>query len=378
MESLDDSALLRQYCDRHLDDAFAALVTRHINLVYSVALRQVGNPHHAEEIAQAVFIILAQKAGRLRHDKALSSWLFQTTHLTVKNFIRSEMRRHRREQEAHVQSMLEEPANTLWERIAPLLDSAVAALNEKDRHAVVLRFYEGRNLRDVGVALGTTEEAAKKRVSRALEKLRKILRRRGVSSTAGTIAETISANCVCAAPAILAKTVSAVAAARGAAASTSTLTLIKGALKLMAWSKAKTVVAIGVGVLLIAGTAVTVVKGLPQRSDLKTMQGAWSGYENGVRGKSSLVVQGTTLDFRGASPSEWYKATILLRQGTDPKQCVVTIADCPVPQFVGKISYGIYKIQDGTLTITANQPGYPATPATFQERGARTMVFRRN
>ena len=96
MESTDDSALLRQFADCQSEEAFAALVARHINLVYSVALRQVGNPQHAEEIAQAVFVILAKKARQLRHDRALSSWLFQTTRLTANNFIRSEVRRHHR------------------------------------------------------------------------------------------------------------------------------------------------------------------------------------------------------------------------------------------------------------------------------------------
>ena len=90
MQLTDDGALLRQYAENHSDEAFAALVKRHVNLVYSVALRQVGNPHHAEEISQAVFIILAKKAAALRHDKALSSWLFQATRLTANNFLRSE------------------------------------------------------------------------------------------------------------------------------------------------------------------------------------------------------------------------------------------------------------------------------------------------
>jgi len=378
METLDDSALLRQYCERHSEDAFAALVARHINLVYSVALRQVGNPHHAEEITQAVFIILAQKAGGLRHNRALSSWLFQTTHLTGKNFIRSEMRRHHREQEAYMQSIPEDDRSTLWDKIAPLLDSAVAALSETDRRAVVLRFYEGRSAREIGVALGTSEDAAKKRVSRALEKLQRIFLKRGVSSTAGTIGDTISANSVCAAPVALAGIVRSVAATKGAAASTSTLTLIKGALKLMAWTKAKTAVYVGVGVLIVVGTTLTAVKVLPHGSDLQSIQGTWSGHENGLRGASSLVLQGTNINFRGARPGEWYKATISLREDTSPKQCVVVIADCPAPKFVGKTSYGIYKIQNDTLTITANEPGNPVTPGTFQDRSARTMVFKRN
>src|SRR5580698_8349385 len=104
MQVMDDSALLRQYAENHSDEAFAALVARHINLVYSVALRNVGNPHEAGEITQIVFIILANKAAQLREAKALSTWLFQVTRLAANNFIRSESRRHHRETEAYMQS----------------------------------------------------------------------------------------------------------------------------------------------------------------------------------------------------------------------------------------------------------------------------------
>lgn len=255
----DDSVLLRQYAENHSDAAFTALVERHLNLVYSVALRQTGDPHDAREIAQAVFIILARKAGSLRHDKALSSWLFQTTRLAANNFIRSGIRRLRREQEAYMQSLLNEPTDDNWRRIAPVLDAAVGTLAEKDRRAILLRFYEGRNLLEVGAVLGASEDAAEKRVSRALEKLRKIFLKRGVDSTTAAIAGTISANSIQAAPAGLAKTISAVAVAKGAAASTSTLTLVKGALKIMAWTKTKITIVATAALLLTAGTA-TVVK----------------------------------------------------------------------------------------------------------------------
>src|ERR1043165_8255556 len=139
MHPTDDSALLRQYVENHSDEAFAALVTRHINLVYSVALRSVGDPHQAEEITQGVFILLAKKAAQLRHDRALSSWLFQATRLTASNFVRSEGRRHHREQEAYMQSLLDETGSDVWRQIAPLLDDAVAGLSDTDRRAIIDR-----------------------------------------------------------------------------------------------------------------------------------------------------------------------------------------------------------------------------------------------
>ena len=282
MEPPDDRTLLRQYAENHSDEAFGGLVARHINLVYSVALRQANNPQHAEEIAQAVFVILAQKAPALRHHEALSSWLFQTARLTASNFVRSEMRRRRREQEASMQSVLDESENQLWERIAPLLDTAVADLNEQDRRAIVLRFYEGRNLREVGVALGANEEAARKRVNRAVEKLQKFFQKNGVASTAEAIAGVISTNSVQAAPAMLAKAVTTLALAKSAAASTSTLTLIKGALKLMAWTKTKTAVAVAVMAVLGAGTTLLTIKTLQagrvaRLNALHDIQGIWEG-----------------------------------------------------------------------------------------------------
>jgi len=257
MEPEDDSALLRQFAENHSDEAFAELVARHVNLVYSVALRRAGHPQNAEEITQAVFIILAKKAAGLRHERALSSWLFQTTRLTAINFARSEIRRRHREEEAQMQTMLNESGGEVWPKIAPLLDDAVAALREKERRAIVLRFYEGRSLREVGLALGASEEAAKKRVGRALEKLRQFFAKRGVDSTTTAIAENISANSILVAPATLAKTATTAALAKGATASASTLTVIKGALKFMAWTKAKSGM-VGVIVIVFVLTATTV------------------------------------------------------------------------------------------------------------------------
>ncbi len=260
MQPQNDGALLRRYAEHLSDEAFAALVARHVNLVYSVALRSVGNSHQAEEVTQAVFIILAKKARQLRHDKALSSWLFQTTRLTANNFLRSETRRHRREQEAYMQSTLNQPGSDhAWPQIADLLDTAVAALREKDRRAIVLRFYEGRNLREIGAVLGASEEGAKKRVARALEKLQSFFSKHGVHSTTALIAGAISANSVHPAPSALAISVTAAATAKCAAASASTLILVKGALKLMTWTKIKTAFITGAVLLLAAGAATIVI-----------------------------------------------------------------------------------------------------------------------
>lgn len=257
MSELDDHDLLARYARENSQAAFAALVDRHIHLVHSVACRSVGNAHAAEEITQAVFIILAQKAGRISRKTILSGWLHQTARLTAANFLRGEIRRQKREQEAYMQSTLNQPDAGVWPHIAPLLDDALAKLGARDRDALVLRFFENKTFREVGIAAGIGEDAAKMRVSRALDKLRKIFTKHGVMFSAAVIAGAVTGNSVQAAPAGLAKTISAVAVAKGAAATTSTLTLVKGVLKIMAWTKAKTAIVAGTVVILV-GTATPV------------------------------------------------------------------------------------------------------------------------
>src|ERR1700733_59421 len=140
MPESDDITLLKQYTEGS-ESAFTLLVERYVHLVYSAAMRQVSNPSHAEEIMQAVFIILTQKAKSLSPKTILSGWLYQTARLTAANFLRSEIRRRQREQEAYMQSTFNEPESASWEQIAPLLDEAMGHLGENDRNAIVLRFF---------------------------------------------------------------------------------------------------------------------------------------------------------------------------------------------------------------------------------------------
>ncbi|HTB84842.1 MAG TPA: sigma-70 family RNA polymerase sigma factor [Candidatus Sulfotelmatobacter sp.] len=256
-ETDNDSALLRQFAEESSEPAFAALVERHLNLVYSVALRHVRDPHQAEEIAQAVFIILARKAAGIRNLNALPSWLFQTTRLTANNFLRSELRRRNREQEAYMQSEWNESSAAVWMQIEPLLDSAVGALGENDRRAILLRFYQGKTLPAVGEALGVSEAAAEKRVSRAVEKLRRFFGKKGVTVSAGIISMAVATNSVQAAPAGLVSGISTGAVIKGVAIGNSTAALVNGVLKAMAWSKVKIALAVGVALLLVPAALTT-------------------------------------------------------------------------------------------------------------------------
>ena len=256
----DDLELLREYASRQSEQAFETLAARHVSLVHSAALRQVRDPSLAEEITQTVFVILARKAGSLSPKTILPGWLYRTTRYVAAAALKIQRRRERREQEAQMLSTTHEAqADAVWEQLSPFLDEAMAHLRDKDRDALVLRYFQNKSLRDVGAALGLDEYAAQKRVSRALEKLRVIFAKRGLAMTTTVLLGAISANSVQAAPVALAKSVAAVAIGKGAASGGLTLTLIKGALKIMAWTKMKTAMVVGAAVVLATGTTTTLV-----------------------------------------------------------------------------------------------------------------------
>jgi len=244
----DDMMLVREFAASQSEPAFAALVERHIGLVHSAALRQAGDAHLAEEITQAVFIILARKAASLGPKTILSAWLYRTTRYAAADALKARRRRQAREQEAHMQSTLNQPDADAWAQLAPLLDDALAELGEIDRTALILRFFENKTAREIARALRMEEAAAQKRVARALEKLRAIFVKRGVTLTAVAIGGALAANSVQAAPVGMVVTVKAAALA---AAGTGAFTLFQ----FMTMSKLK----LGISALVVAGATTAFV-----------------------------------------------------------------------------------------------------------------------
>jgi RNA polymerase sigma factor (sigma-70 family) len=210
----------------------------------------------------------------------LPGWLYRTARYAAAGALKQEARRQRHEQEARMESLADPtPADSNWEQLAPLLDDAMSRLRDKERDAIVLRYFQNRSLREVGTALGVEERAAQKRVTRSLEKLRAFFARRGVALTTAAIAGAVSAHAVQAAPVGLTVSATAAAMAQGAAVGSSTLMLIKGTLQLMAWTKLKTTAVVGAALLLTTGTTILGVKAIQaaRPAVAPDIQGAWQG-----------------------------------------------------------------------------------------------------
>jgi RNA polymerase sigma factor (sigma-70 family) len=249
---MNDSDLLRRFAEEHADEAFAELVRRRIGLVYSAALRQVGgDAHRAEDVTQEVFIDLARKARSLARHPALIGWLYTSTHFAAAKSNRTEQRRNRREQEAHLMHATSSTstAEPDWERVHPVLDAAMHELSERDRQTVLLRFFDQQPFARIGQQLGVSENAAQKAVDRALDKLQSALARRGVTSTGAALAVALAGQAAAAAPAALAASVTG-AALTGATTATG----------VVAWFGASKMVAALGGAVAIAAGGVAVVE----------------------------------------------------------------------------------------------------------------------
>ncbi|GEM_PF-6803908 len=249
---MDEQDLLKAYAERADEGAFCELVRRHGDWVYSAARRQLGDVHLAEDVTQAVFLMLARKARSLVGYGYSGGWLLHAARYCAKEAKRDRARVARREKEAA--SMRKEAVEEAgWEEIAPELDAAVGKLGKADREAVLLRFYEERPLVEVGRALGISEEAARKRVDRAVEKLRGLLAKKGITGTTAGLSAVLVGNVVERMPEGLAEGIMKAIGGGNPVASG----IAKGAMKMMVFAKAKVAAMIVVGILA-AGTGVAI------------------------------------------------------------------------------------------------------------------------
>lgn len=259
MHQLDDMVLLRRYADTGSHPAFEEIVSRHIDWVYAMALRQVRDRHLAEDVTQAVFIILARKAGSLNDETILRGWLFKTARFAASDAMkkRTRFRRHQERFAEMSQMRLTAEQEDAWEQLSPVLDDAIATLSESDRHAVQLRFYEGKSLAEVGEILGVSEEAAKKRVARAVDKLRNHFSREGVKVSTGVILTALAVPAAQAAPlSLFQATVAAGTSVTVPGGSAMAGVVAQGALRAMFQADARLVYAMmgatGVSVVVVA------------------------------------------------------------------------------------------------------------------------------
>jgi RNA polymerase sigma factor (sigma-70 family) len=265
-----DSQLLRAYAEHRSEPAFAELVRRHVDFVYSAARRMVCDSHLAQDVTQGVFLALAKNATQLTDRPVMSGWLHRTAQNIAAQTVRSDVRRRVREQEAAAMNeLLATEPDSLWEHIAPHLDAALGELNEADRDALLLRYFERKSAREIAQTLGVSDEAAQKRVSRAVERLREFFAKRGVTVGASGLVVVISANAVQAAPVGLAITISTAAAlAATTIVTTATATVTKA---IAMTTLQKTFISATVAVL--AGAGIYEARQASQiRSQVQTLQ----------------------------------------------------------------------------------------------------------
>lgn len=249
-----DAELLNQFVTARDEAAFAELVGRYADMVYSAARRQTSNSELADDITQQVFVTLADKAKSIREGEALAGWLLVTTRYVALNALRTEARRRHHEHEAAAmasqQAKMDTPTDPNWEPITGQLDQAVAELKREDRDALALRFFQGKSIADVATALGISVEAAQKRVSRAVGRLRDVFAARGVMTSEDALASMMVAHVLIKAPAALKAALTAHALSSAAASALTS----KGALTVMAAVKTKTIVVATAAVLLLGVT----------------------------------------------------------------------------------------------------------------------------
>ncbi|MEA2734263.1 MAG: hypothetical protein QOE14_714 [Humisphaera sp.] len=318
----EEAELLQQYVATRSEAAFRRLVERYLNLVYAAARRQVRDADLARDVTQAVFLVLAEKAAELRADRPLSAWLLSVTRYASANAVRARARRTHHEQRAAGMAVttMQNQSNAEWQELSPLLDEGMGRLRTKDRDVLLLRFFEQKSAREVAEAMGISEDAAEKRIARAVAKLRDFFQRRGVAVTLVALTTTLAANCAEAAPLGLTTTIaaSAASAATSSATTLSAASIAKGTVITMASVKAKTALLAAVAALLLVGSGTVAVKTFitspsAQRVNVSSQAPATTSAATAPAGLQLQFSQGTTVELIGISDapqdsSRWWAA----------------------------------------------------------------------
>ena len=292
-----DEELLEQYARERSESAFGELVTRHLDYVYSDALRVVnGDAPLAQDVTQTVFFDLARQAGKLSCDVALAGWLHRHTCYTAAKAVRTERRRQSREQTAMEMRAPDDNTRPEWELVAPYLDESLNELNPKDRDALVLRYLRKQDLRAVGATLGISEDAAQKRVDRALEKLHVVLKQRGATLSLAALGTALATQAVTAAPVGLAGSITAAALASAAASGGITATL----LRFMTMTKIKLGI---ISIIIVAGVAIplaiqhqSLARLREENQALRQQAGELAQVAADSQGNSNMLVQAKSVE----------------------------------------------------------------------------------
>ena len=275
-EGIRDWELLDQYTQKGSQEAFAQIVERYVDLVYTTCFRDLRDHHLAEDSTQAVFLVLAQKALSLRREVVLAGWLFQTARLVVRNARKQEARRKIRERRAAEMIQPTSPTGLAWEGMSPLLSDGLERLSQKDRDAILLHYYQRKTLAEVGGSMGVSEDAARMRVSRAVEKLRSFFRRKGQTMAIGAVATLLMANAVQAAPPTCGPAVVAAvcgSAGKAALAGGAAAALARATMHALWMAKLKTAAAVAAVTLLVptAGLATYHAVATQREHDRRTL-----------------------------------------------------------------------------------------------------------
>jgi RNA polymerase sigma factor (sigma-70 family) len=250
---MDDATLLRSFAEHGDEASLGILIQRHMGFVYSVALRRVnGDTHHAQDVSQQVLVDMGRKAKALSLHPALKAWLYTATRYTAGKLMKTEQRRRAREEAQSMNESFHQNAQTVdWDRLRPVLDEALEDLGNRDRRAVIQRFFEGLTFGQIGETEGITEDGARLRVNRALEKMAAVMKRRGIESTAAGLALGLTSEAAASVPQAVAEAVAQ--GTLGVLRSTSVAGASVGLLSAAGYGKAALGISAGIALMAVLG-----------------------------------------------------------------------------------------------------------------------------